>query len=70
MNDRFAPKWVADHGLKAHFPFAVLALVGALLTVGWRAPAVLVALLAVVMLPLIYASDASKLHPHDAEADH
>jgi uncharacterized membrane protein YoaK (UPF0700 family) len=69
MNHWFAPKWVARRGLKAHFPFAVLALVGALLSVGWRAPAVLLVLLAIVMLPLIYANDASKLQPQEPETD-
>lgn len=69
MKHWFAPNWVAKRSLQAHFPFALMALVGALLVANWRAPAVLLMLLAIVMLPLIYASDASKLQAREAEID-
>jgi hypothetical protein len=60
-----ARKW----GFKSQFPFAVMAVFGALMAAQLRAPAVLSLLLALVVLPLVYARDASKLPVGKTGAD-
>jgi hypothetical protein len=60
-----AQKW----GIKSQFPFAVMAVFGALMAAQLRAPAVLSLLLALVLLPMVYARDASKLPVGDTGAD-